>query len=330
MDIHPRLTLRLPAVYGFSIIPSVGIRETYYGSQLSDDSDTGVLNRGLRRHYSDIIVDMKTPLLEKYYDESWAGTFRHTIEPYATYRWIEGVDDLDSIIRFDENDAVADTNEIEYGIVNRLFTYSKNGAGIPTPHEFMTIALMQKYYFDPSFGGTFIPGHANSFYPMNTITGFYQTGIERVFSPLSAIIRIRTKSGMDHDLRADYDTSLHRWRNTSVSTGWRQGKFRLAGTYFRALQTEPEMFSANQLKGRIEYGTPTSGFASSLAISYNFQTDRLLNSRTRLSYAWNCCSITTEFKQYALGLRTETEFSFSFWLKGIGSLGNMQTSNSLF
>jgi hypothetical protein len=90
------------------------------------------------------------------------------------------------------------------------------------------------------------------------------------------------------------------------------------------------MFSANQLQGEIEYGIPTRGFSSGLAIRYNFQTSQLLNSRTRLSYTWNCCSVTTEFRQFSIGVRTETQFSFSFWLKGIGSLGNMRGEDTLF
>jgi hypothetical protein len=135
---------------------------------------------------------------------------------------------------------------------------------------------------------------------------------------------------MDHDLRVDYDTKLNRWRNASLTTGWQEGKFRLAGTYFRSLETEPGLFSSNQLQSTIEYGSPDAGFASSVAISYNFKTKSLLNSQSRFSYAWNCCSITTEFRQFALGVRTETQFSFSFWLKGLGSLGNMRAKDDIF
>lgn len=329
MDIYPRLVLRLPSLLGFSIVPSVGVRETFYGAQRADDSETGIVNHNLRRSYTDVIVDMKTPFLEKIYNPSWAGAFRHTFEPYATYRRIAGIDETEQIIRFDENDAIADTNEIEYGIVNRFYALDRNGSGTTQRREFLTIALAQKYYFDPSFGGAFREGHPNSFSPLETLTGFYQTGIERNLSPLSAAIRIRTKNRMDHDLRADYDTKLKRWRNASLTTGWREGKFRLSGTYFRSLETEPGMFSANQLQSTVEYGS-ASGFSSSVSISYNFETKSLLNSQTRFSYAWNCCSITTEFRQFALGVRTETQFSFSFWLKGLGSLGNMRAMGEMF
>ncbi|MEJ2109236.1 MAG: LPS assembly protein LptD [Acidobacteriota bacterium] len=330
LDVHPHLTLRIPSILGFSIVPTVGVRETYYGAQFTEESETRTVNRGLHRSYTDLVIDFKTPSLVKDFNNSIAGTFRHTIEPFATYRWINGIDDLEHIIRFDENDAIADTNEFEYGIVNRFYTHNHTGAGSTGRKEFMVIALTQKYYFDPSFGGAFQPGHANSFYPLNTVTGFYQTGIERRFSPLSAEVRIRAGNWMNHDLRVDYDTNLHRWRNASLSTGWQHRKVSITGTFFRALQTEPDMFSANQLQGEIEYGIPTRGFSSGLAIRYNFQTGQLLNSRTRLSYAWNCCSVTTEFRQFSIGVRTETQFSFSFWLKGIGNLGNMRGVDTLF
>jgi LPS-assembly protein len=330
LDIHPRLTIRLPSLLGFSLIPSIGVRETYYGAQISDDPETEIIHQGLHRRYADLNIDLKTPVLEKYYNASWLGSFRHLIEPYAAFRWTHGIEGLQRIIRFDENDVIADTREVEYGLINRFYTQKKNGSGGTEKHEFMTVALIQKYYFDPSFGGAFQQGHANSFYPLNTATGFYQTGIERNLSPVSAIVRIWRQNGLHHDIRADYDLKLQRWRNASLSTEWQKGKFSLTGTYFRTAQTEPGLFPSNQLQGNISYGSPARGFLSSLSVSYNFLTSQLLNSSTVLSYVWDCCSVSTQFNQYSLGLRTETQFSFSFGLKGIGSFGNLKKADSLF
>jgi len=330
LDIYPRLTLRLPSFLGFSIIPSVGIRETYYGAQISDDTEAAIINQGLHRRYSDLNIDLKTPILEKDYNASWLGTFRHSVEPYATYRWTHGIEELQQIIRFDENDAIADTSEIEYGLVNRFFTKRKNGAGVNEKHEFLAVALTQKYYFDPSFGGAFQLEHANAFYPLNTTTGFYQTGIERTLSPISGTVRIRLNDSLSYDLKTDYDTELQRWRNASFWTHFNKGRFTITGTYFRTLQSEPDLFASNQMQGSISYGSTNRGFASRLIVRYNFQTSQLLNSQTRLSYTWDCCSIATEFKQYALDVRTESQFSISFGLKGIGSLGNLRTEDSPF
>jgi LPS-assembly protein len=38
------------------------------------------------------------------------------------YRRLAGINNFDQIIRFDYVDAIADTNEIEFGIANRFFT----------------------------------------------------------------------------------------------------------------------------------------------------------------------------------------------------------------
>ena len=53
---------------------------------------------------------------------SGAFYFRHVIEPYMVYRRIAGINNFDHIIRFDYVDAIADTNEIEFGVANRFFT----------------------------------------------------------------------------------------------------------------------------------------------------------------------------------------------------------------
>jgi LPS-assembly protein len=330
LDLYPRLALRLPSVKGFSLAPSIGIRETYYGARISADSPYGVVNQGLHRRYADVSVDMRTPVLQRDFNSSWSGKFRHTVEPFITYRWIHGIDELDKTIRFDEADAIADTNELEYGIMNRFFRERQTGAGIKGMYEFMAIGLVQKYYFDPSFGGAFKPDSINAFRPLDTVTGFYQTGLMHAMAPISAFFQFNPRGGIHHDLRADYDIKLQRWRNTSFTSIWQQGKFIAQGTYFLTLPVEPGLSASNQLQGQIGYGLPTRGFSASMTVSYNFQTAQLLNSQSRFGYNWNCCGIATELTQYDLGLRTETRFSFSFTLKGIGSFGNLRRPESLF
>jgi len=330
LDVFPRMTFRLPPLLGFSIIPSIGVRETYYTAQFSENPEEGIINHGLHRQYADLRIDMKMPSLAKDYLASRLGTFRHVVEPYATYRRIQGIGNRQEIVRFDEIDAIADTSEFEYGLVNRFYTRKHDNTGTEEKHEFMSIALIQKYYFDPSFGGAFRTEHANTFYPLNTVTGLYQTGIERRFSPISAIVRIWQQNQIHHDFRADYDATLQRWRNASLSTGWDQGKVSITGTYFRTLMTEPGLFPSNHLQASVGYGIPTRGFFSRVTVSYDFHASKLLNSGTRLGYAWNCCTVMTQIRQYSLRGRIESQFSISFELKGLGSIGNMGKQNLLF
>lgn len=330
LDFHPRLTVRLPSLKGFSLVPSVGVRETYYGARLSAESPSGIANQSLHRRYADLNLELKTPVLEKDFHSSWFGNMQHTVEPFLTYRWIRGVDDFEKIIRFDDQDALANTNEVEYGIVNRFNRSRTNEGGITENHEFMSFALIQKYYFDPTFGGAFRPGQFNAFYPLDTVTGFYQTLNPSRLAPVSAIFQLTPRNGIHNDLRLDFDARLHRWRNQSLSTLWQQGKISVSGTYFRTQVPEAGMTASNHVQGQIWYGQADRGLSSGLAVSYNVKTGQLLNSNTRVNYTWDCCGVALEFNQFDLGLRTESRFSFSFTLKGIGSFGNLKRPENIF
>jgi LPS-assembly protein len=330
LDFYPRLSLRLPSLEGFSLMPSIGIRETYYSSQMSADSTSGIINQALNRRYADLSVELRTPVLERDFSSSPLGSFAHTAEPFITYRWIHGTKDLSRIIRFDEQDAIADTNELEYGIMNRFYGRRGVGAGMQGKHEILSFGLIQKYYFDPSMGGAFRPDQSNAFYPMDSITGFYQTAIPRRFSPISAILQSSPQNGIHADIKADLDASLMRWRNGSVTTEWQQGPFSLSAIYFRIRALEPGMPAGNHVQGQVTYGSRERGLISRIAVNYNLRTNQLLNSNTSLNYKWDCCSLGAEFNQFDLGLRTESRFSFSFTLKGLGSFGNMKRPESFF
>ncbi|MDR0842624.1 MAG: LPS assembly protein LptD [Acidobacteriota bacterium] len=331
LDVFPHISVRLPSLAGFSVTPTVGMRETWYGARLAPDSLSGVSNDGFHRRYLDLGVSVKTPVLERDFQSSRLGDFRHSVEPYFTYRKIEGVRDLGETIRFDENDAIADTNEIEYGIVNRFTRNGGSGAGGEGGRqEFMSLALVQRHYFDPTFGGAFEEGRVNSFYPLDSVTGFYQTGRMDNFSPLSAIFRLSPQSGIYNDIRADLDVKRRRWRNVSLSTLWEQGDFFLSGTYFILRPDEPGILSGNHIQGQIGYGSQIRGPFASLTASYNLTTGRWLNSETRLGYTWDCCSVGTEVNQYDLGLRTESRVSVSFTLKGIGNFGNVRGTRNTY
>jgi LPS-assembly protein len=330
LDLYPRLTMRLPTFKGFSIMPSVGVRETYYGAQLSGGTPTDVVNQSLHRRYADVNIELRMPVLERDFVSARFGGFQHRVEPFVLYRRIYGIRDLDKTIRFDEEDAIADTNEVEYGIINRLFRNKHTDTGTKGRYEFMSFGLIQKYYFDPTFGGAFQEGRPNAFYPLDTVTGLYHTTVSSNLAPVSMVFRLSSQNSIHTDMRADFDTRRQRWRNASFSTWWDQGKFHLSGTYYRIRAVELGLLTSNHVQGQIGYGSPTRGFSSSLTLSYNLRSSQLLNSNTRLNYTWDCCGVAVEFSQFDLGLRTESRYSFSFTLKGIGSFGNIKRPENLF
>jgi LPS-assembly protein len=306
----------------------VGFRETYYSARVSNQSAPEILARSLKRRYTDVVIDVRPPTLEKEFSSGWIGSFKHVVEPVITYRWITGIKDLHETIRFDSEDAIANTNEVEYGVVNRFFRTTEGKD--QRYYEFLTVSLKQKYYFDPTFGGALIPGEPNAFYPMDTLTAFSHSSIVRNLAPTSIIVRVSPGPSVSHDFRTDYDTKLQRFRDVSLSTYWRQGDFLIAGSYFKTQAVEPGTLDRDHIQGQTAYGNPYQGFSASVTLSYNIQSGTLLNSHSRLNYMWDCCGLSMEFQQFALGLRTESRFSFSFTLKGIGSFGNIKRSESLF
>lgn len=330
LDFYPRMALRLPALAGFSLVPTVGLRETYYGARLTEGSAPQVVPANLNRQYAEFVLDLRTPTLEREFDMSWLGKFKHVVEPVVTYRRIYGVKHSDETIRFDDLDPIADTNEIEYGIVNRIFRSREDRPGVKQEFEFLSISLTQKYYFDPTFGGALHPGESNNFYPLNTLTGFSSTGTLRSLAPTNLVARISPTPTITYDIRADFDTKVQRLRDASLSAYWHKGRVFAAGTYFKVQALEPGTFDSHQVQGQFGYGSPTRGFSASMALSYNIRSATLLTSHSRVNYMWDCCGLSMEFQQFDLGLRTESRINFSFTLKGIGSFGNIKRPESLF
>jgi LPS-assembly protein len=193
----------------------------------------------------------------------------------------------------------------------------------------MSFGLIQKYYFDPTFGGAFEPGQSNSFYPLDTVTGFYQTSTLSNLAPVSAVFQLSPQNATHNDFRVDFDPKLQRWRNESLATVWLLKNFYISGTFFRQAP-EDGIAASNTIQGQFRYGLPDRGLGSSFTLSYNLKTGQLLNSNTRVNYTWDCCGVALEFNQYDLGVRVESKFSFSFMLKGIGNFGNLKRPQSLF
>ncbi|MFY9610436.1 MAG: putative LPS assembly protein LptD [Blastocatellia bacterium] len=157
-DLQPRLTVPLATVAGIAVTPSLSFRHTVYTASIDPsipefDTDRFTLDpndpqlnsasprfnsdvklfdpmaldpiipENLSRHYGELAVDVRPPSLEKTFNnDDGTPRFKHLIEPYFTYRLIRGVgEEFTKIIRFDERDAVANTNEVEYAVVNRFY-----------------------------------------------------------------------------------------------------------------------------------------------------------------------------------------------------------------
>jgi len=360
LDLHPRFELPLNFA-GWSVTASGAGRVTFYSNSL-DPNTRDVLSRNLTRSYGEFELDVRPPAFAKDFQHRGGGFFfRHVIEPYFTYRKISGINNFDRIIRFDYVDAIADTNEIEFGIANRFFTRrsTENVSDVPVkttdeqdkpalssqPYEALTITLRAKYFFDPFFGGALEPGRRNQFYPLNTLTGFVYGGVPRRFSPANVDVRYRPRRNLFADLRSDLDTHGGGLRSLSTTFGLTRSLIQIFQSFYytRAIDLdaslarfadargfEPGTLRGSQWSPSVFLGNRERGFFGGASFFFDFQKrpgrgdSSLISSTITVGHSWDCCAVATQFSSFNVGLRKENRVVFSFRLNGIGSFGTEQ------
>ncbi|HKR22280.1 MAG TPA: LPS assembly protein LptD, partial [Pyrinomonadaceae bacterium] len=360
LDFSPRFELPLHFA-GWSVTASGTGRVTFYSNSL-DPTNRDVLSRNITRSYGEFELDVRPPAFAKdFHRGNGSFYFRHVIEPYITYRRLGGINNFDRIIRFDYLDAVANTNEIEFGIANRFFTRRStenvSDAAVEVsrrenrpllssqPYEALTITLRGKYFFDPFFGGAFIPNRRNQFYPINTLSGFVYGGVPRRFSPINVDTRYRPRRDLFVDLRTDLDTHGGGIRAMSTTFGLSRPLLQIFQSFYytRAIELDPSLSRFADLRG-FEPGTlrgsqwspaaflgnQESGPFGGASFFFDFQKrpgrgdSSLISSTATLGYAWDCCAVTGQFSSWNVGLRKENRVVFSFRLNGIGAFGTEQ------
>jgi LPS-assembly protein len=359
LDLHPRFELPLNFA-GWTITASGAGRVTYYSNSL-DPTTRDVLSRNVTRSYGEFELDVRPPAFARDFHRGGNFFFRHVIEPYVAYRKLSGINNFDRIIRFDYIDAIADTNEIEFGIANRFFTRRstenvgdvsltenerENTPQLSTqPYEALTITLRGKYFFDPFFGGALETGRRNQFYPLNTLSGFVYGGVPRRFSPVNVDARYRPRRDLFVDVRTDIDTNGHGVRALSTTFGLNKRIVQVFQSFYytRAIELSPEFarfadprgFEAGTVRGSqwspaVFLGNRDRGFFGGASFFFDFQKrpgrgdSSLISSTMTLGHAWDCCAFTGQFSTFNVGLRKENRVVFSFRLNGIGSFGTEQ------
>jgi LPS-assembly protein len=359
LDLHPRFELPLNFA-GWSVTASGAGRVTFYSNSL-DPATRDVLSRNITRSYGEFELDVRPPAFAKDFRRGDGSFFfRHVIEPYFVYRKLSGINNFDRIIRFDYSDAIADTNEIEFGIANRFFTrrstenvsdvpVNENGRSKPQlssqPYEALTITLRGKYFFDPFFGGALIPNQRNQFYPINTLSGFVYGGVPRRFSPINVDARYRPRRDLFVDVRTDLDTRGGGMRSLSTTFGLSRSLVQIFQSFYytRAIELVPSLarfadargFEAGTLRGSqwspsVFLGNRERGLFGGASFFFDFQKrpgrgdSSLISSTVTLGHSWDCCAVTGQFSTFNVGLRKENRVVFSFRLNGIGSFGTEQ------
>ena len=136
LDLHPTLGYGLSAG-GWRLRPSLSGRETLYSRSRDPLEQPGngttpptiEQQASVSRSDFEATLDLRAPIVERVFDtpliERLArGPVKHTVEPFLQYRYVTGINNFQNLLRFDDRDVVSNTNELEYGVTQRLFVRS--------------------------------------------------------------------------------------------------------------------------------------------------------------------------------------------------------------
>jgi LPS-assembly protein len=346
-EFAPKVTIPLHFRDWLGITTSAAFRSTYYGD--SYNSAGQLSGNSITRNTGEFTVEFRPPTLERYFQRASTKDqprkrYKHTIEPIITYHYVTGVNNFADFIRFDSDATLTDTNEVEYGFTQHLF--SKTGDDQPV--ELISWSVFQKHYFDPTFGGAIVDGQRNVFEAFNSITPFAFAFGPRNWSPIVSDFTVTPGGRYDFEQILQYDPQIQRLVTIGTLIKVKPySQFFSTIAYFRLndnpvagdLPSNPppnfvpfQQPLSNQLRALLGYGNLTrKGFNFTTGVSYDFTNKTLQSQLVQVSYNGDCCGLALEYRRINLGqVRTENRFTATFIIANIGSFGNLRRQEKIF
>jgi len=264
-DLNPSLSLPLKFA-GWSLRPELSLRDTSYTQQLAVGGRKAESDP-INRRALEGTVEVRPPALSRIFAGEFMGRkWKHVIEPRVVYRYVTGVDNFASILRFDERDILTNTNEVEYSLLNRLYAkrrsgqpedcgkpgmpslfiggapvsshipWERQGEAVEAPcntgsqvREVVTWELTQKYFVDPNFAGALVAGRSNVFSNTVDLTGISFLTTPRHLSPLISRLRVQASARTDVEWDVDYDFVRGGVNASTILANYRVGPFTVGG-----------------------------------------------------------------------------------------------------
>jgi LPS-assembly protein len=305
LDLRPEISYPM-SFDGWKLRSSIAVRETAYSRSRKTPYFPGLppveLPIALNRADFEAEVALRAPVIERTFDSAkvekmFGADVRHTIEPEVTYRYVTGIDNFLNVLRFDDIDIASDTNELEYGVTQRIFLrplkprtcsekiVTENQSRDPDldqgwvefkednggktracgSRELISWRLTQKYFFDETFGGAVLNGRRNIFETTLNFSGIAFLTEPRAISPLVSRLRVRTSEHMDVEWDFDLDTGAKKFTSNNLLVDFHEGNV-FGGLSYAKLNAPGRFFTEgvsssvsnfNQLRLLLGYGSPT-------------------------------------------------------------------------
>jgi LPS-assembly protein len=328
-DFYPRVSSKFDW-RGFHIRPALGARQTSYGQSL-DTAQNRPVGQNLHRTTFETSVEIVPPALERIYDgPKWLGDrVKHVVEPRLIYRYVDGVEDFDRIVRFDERDIVNNTNEAEISLTNRLFAKNESGQ----VREVFSVDVWQRRYFDPEFGGAIVPGRRNVFASTIDSTPFAFVDQPRNYSPISTSMKFRPTWRYTLEWRNDYDSLRGKLVNSQVGAGAQFDAWSVSVSHSAVRSLSALAPPSNQLRTSVRWGDfNRRGWNVAVANIYDYRQKNFLYTISQITYNTDCCGFSVEWRRLpAIGqTRNDNQFRASLSVANVGSFGTLRPQERLF
>jgi len=266
VDVRPELARPFTAG-GWRVRPSVATRETFYSRSHTSPGSSSAPGAApstpeslatLNREDVEVQFDLRPPVIERTFEQGFVQRLlrhdvKHTIEPELTYRYASGIDNFQQVLRFDAVDVASNTNELEYGVTQRLFLRRSeanpcraagtgadaneilsaaggaatgeaevatgrpdNAQPVCGNREWISWRVAQKYFFDSRFGGAVVEGKRNILSSTLDFSGIAFLTEPRDISPLVSRLRVRTSEKTDLEWDFDYDTGAKKFTANNI------------------------------------------------------------------------------------------------------------------
>lgn len=325
-DFAPRISTAFRYA-GFSLVPSFGLRESYWGSSKMSGL---VSDQSVRRSARDLNVELVMPSFSRVFEKSpkWlgGGKMKHVIEPRASFRYVDGIQDFSRIIRFDDTELMTNTKELEVSLTNRL--YLKRGG---TTQELLSWQVWQRRYFDPSFGGTVVEGQRNVNQSTLDFSGYSFLDGRRTYSPIASSVRMQPLPGAGVEWRLDYDPKRGNVTNSSFTLDGRVNQWFVSVGHTQVDSSTVLSPQNNQFRGLLGWGADNRrGWNAAFNAIYDYRVGILQFANTQLTYNTDCCGFSVQYRRFSFGLRNENQFRFAFSIANLGSFGTLRRQERFF
>ncbi len=325
-EVSPRMTVPLHWGAWLGLTATAAVQVTSYGAQVQNDE---IVDNSFVSTAGEFSLAVRLPSFERTWshgDSKW----KHSIEPDILYSYVTGVNDFSRFIRFDSDDTLTDTNEVEYGLTNRLYHRAADGS----TQELLTWRLVQKYYFDPTFGGALVAGQRNVFQALDSISPFAFADGPRWISPLVSDFLVTPGGRFDAESRLEYDTQRHRL--TTIGTLLKMHPYEnltVTLAHFdineNPLVLQPR---SNQVRALVGYGDQSrQGWNITAGVGYDFEEHFLQNQIVQVGYNGSCCGLQFEYRRIDIPtIREENSYRLALIIANLGSFGNIKRTDKIF